>query len=85
MTSAPLFLVGGGRDADALVAAHAGLADALDGRPLLCLVADDGEGIDADRWAGMLADAGVTAERSSWPLRPANSLRAVGVSESDSQ
>lgn len=61
MTSAPLFLVGGGRDADALVAAHAGLADALDGRPLLCLVADDGEGIDADRWAGMLADAGVTA------------------------
>lgn len=54
-----VFLIGGGRDEEALVAAHAGLAAALAGGALLCLVADDGEGIDARRWHDMLADAGV--------------------------
>jgi cyanophycinase len=54
-----VFLIGGGRDEEALVDAHAGLADALAGGTLLCLVADDGEGIDEGRWRGMLADAGV--------------------------
>ncbi len=59
MNQAEVFLIGGGRDEEALVAAHAGLAAALGGGALLCLVADDGEGIDAGRWRGMLADAGV--------------------------
>lgn len=59
MRQAEVFLIGGGRDEEALVAAHAGLAAALGGGALLCLVADDGEGIDAGRWRGMLADAGV--------------------------
>jgi cyanophycinase len=54
-----LFLIGGGRDEEGLVAAHAGLGDALAGGALLCLVADDGEGIDAARWRGMLTNAGV--------------------------
>ena len=56
-----VFLVGGGRDEEALVDAHAGLAAALGGGVLLCLVADDGEGIDEGRWRGMLGDAGVVA------------------------
>ena len=59
MHQADVFLIGGGRDEEALVAAHAGLAAALAGGSVLCLVADGGEGIDAGRWRDMLADAGV--------------------------
>jgi hypothetical protein len=56
---AEVFLIGGGRGEEALADAHAGLAAALEGGVLLCLVADDGEGIDEGRWRGMLGDAGV--------------------------
>ncbi len=59
MRRAEVFLIGGGRDEAALAAAHEGLAAALSGGSLLCLVADEGEGIDAGRWHAMLADAGV--------------------------
>ena len=57
----PVFLVGGGRNLDAQAAAHAGLADALAGGAMLCLVADEGEGIDVGRWRALLAAAGVSA------------------------
>ncbi len=75
MQQGEVFLIGGGRDDEALVAAHAGLADALGGAALLCLVADEGEGIDAGRWRDMLTDAGVvnsevvriTGDRSPTP------------------
>lgn len=56
-----VFLIGGGRDREALAAAHAGLADALGERTLLCVAADDGDGIDTDRWRGILNDAGVSS------------------------
>ncbi len=56
-----VFLVGGGRDRDALTAAHAGLAEAIGEGSLLCVAADDGDGIDADRWGGILTDAGVSS------------------------
>lgn len=61
MHHAEVFLIGGGREEEALVDAHAGLAAALGGGALLCLVADDGEGMDEGRWRGMLGDAGVVA------------------------
>lgn len=51
-------LVGGGRDEAGVRRALAPFVQALDGGDVVCVVADEGDGVDRDRWSGVLADAG---------------------------
>ena len=48
----PAFLIGGGRDEAAVLAAHRPFAAALGPGPVLCLVLDEGEETDPGRWEG---------------------------------
>lgn len=50
-------LVGGGRDEGRVREALAPFVGALSDGEVVCVVADDGEGVDLDRWSGVLADA----------------------------
>lgn len=50
-------LVGGGRDETRVREALTPFVEAVDGGEVACVVADDGDGVDLDRWAGVLADA----------------------------
>ncbi|TQK69117.1 peptidase S51 [Nocardioides sp. SLBN-35] len=50
-------LVGGGRDETQVRALLAPFVAALAGGEAACVVVDDGEGVDLDRWRGVLADA----------------------------
>jgi cyanophycinase len=81
--SAPVFLIGGGREAPAVLAAHRPFTAALRaGAPVACVVLDEGDETDPARWEGNLRDAGaddvrmliVSAER---PLAPED-LDGVG-------
>jgi cyanophycinase len=61
---APAFLIGGGRDDPAVLASHRPFAAALtEPGPVVCLVLDEGEDTDPDRWAGNLRAAGVADVR----------------------
>ena len=51
-------LVGGGRDEARAREALRPFVEAVDGGEVACVVADEGDGIDADRWRGLLAEAG---------------------------
>ena len=55
---APVFLIGGGRDGDAVRASHAGFVRAAAGGPIVALVLDDGDDTDPERWTGALRHAG---------------------------
>src|SRR4051794_7340686 len=68
------FLIGGGRDPEGARAAHAPFAAAAGGRPVVVYALDEGEGIDAARWQGQLADAGAADARviAVSPARPAD-------------
>jgi cyanophycinase len=57
---APVFLIGGGRDADAVRASHAGFVRAAGGGPIAALVLDEGADTDPDRWTEALRLAGAT-------------------------
>jgi cyanophycinase len=59
----PAFLIGGGRDEAAVLAAHRPFAAALGTGPVLCLVLDEDEDTDPDRWAGNLRSAGAADVR----------------------
>lgn len=50
-------LVGGGRDEAQVRALLAPFVAELAGGEAACVVVDDGEGVDLDRWHGLLADA----------------------------
>jgi cyanophycinase len=53
------FLIGGGRDAAGVLAAHRPFIIALGDRPVVtCLVLDEGDETDPDRWEGNLRAAG---------------------------
>ncbi len=56
--SRSIFLIGGGRDADSVAASHRPFVTATGGGPIVGLVVDEGDGIDADRWIGTLRSAG---------------------------
>ena len=45
------FLIGGGRDPEGVAASHRPFAEAAGGGPIACLVADEGDGVDAARWS----------------------------------
>jgi cyanophycinase len=57
MSSGP-FLIGGGREPEQVLPAHRPFVAACAGGPIACLIADEGEGVDADRWRTTLVDAG---------------------------
>ena len=78
------FLIGGGRDPRGVAASHRPLVEAAGGGPIACLVADEGDGIDAERWAGGLraagaADVQVVALSASRPARAADVAGAAAV------
>jgi cyanophycinase len=52
-----VFLIGGGRDPDGIVASHAPFVAACNSGPIACLILEAG---DADRFAGQLRDAGAS-------------------------
>lgn len=54
----PVFLIGGGRDDDAIRASHAGFVRAAAGGPIVALVLDDGSDTDPERWTAALRLAG---------------------------
>jgi cyanophycinase len=58
---APVFLIGGGRDDEAVRASHAGFVRAAGGGPIVAIVLDEGEDTDGRRWTGALALAGAAA------------------------
>jgi cyanophycinase len=61
MSSGP-FLIGGGREPEQVLPAHRPFVNACAGGPIACLIADEGEGVDTERWRGMLVDAGAADE-----------------------
>ncbi|HWI42393.1 MAG TPA: hypothetical protein VNS81_02160 [Nocardioides sp.] len=50
-------LVGGGRDEALVRKALAPFIEAVAGGEVVCVVADEGDGVDLDRWRGVLRDA----------------------------
>ena len=78
------FLIGGGRDPEGVRASHRPLVEAAGAGPIACLVADEGDGVDAERWAGGLraagaADVQVVALSASRPVRAADVAGAAAV------
>jgi cyanophycinase len=61
MTSSP-FLIGGGREPEQLLPAHRPFVAACAGGPIACLIADEGDGVDTERWRSTLVDAGAADE-----------------------
>jgi cyanophycinase len=64
MPMPPVFLIGGGRGDDAVRASHAPFVAAVEGRPIVTLVLDEGEDTDVDRWTSALTLAGATDVRA---------------------
>jgi cyanophycinase len=69
---APVFLIGGGRDDDAVRASHTDFVRAAGSGPIVAVVLDEGEATDPDRWTGALRRSGATAARAVIvsPARP---------------
>jgi cyanophycinase len=75
-------LVGGGRDEQKVRDALVPFVQALQGGEVVCVVVNDGDGVDLDRWSGVLSDASsvrhvVLAEGR--PLRAEDLAGAAGV------
>jgi cyanophycinase len=79
-----VFLIGGGRDDDAVLASHRPFAAAVGDGPVACVVLDEGDDTDPERWEGNLRAAGagdvrmlvVSAER---PLSSDDLAGVAGV------
>ena len=69
---APAFLIGGGRDDDAVRASHAGFVRAAGGGPIVAIVLDEAEDTDPERWTDALRLSGAAAARAVVvsPARP---------------
>jgi cyanophycinase len=65
--SASVFLIGGGRDAEGVVASHRPFAEAVrraGGGPVVVLVLDEGQDTDPGRWTGGLSSVGAPEARA---------------------
>jgi len=60
----PAFLIGGGRDDDAVRASHSGFVRAAGGGPIVAIVLDETEETDTERWTDALRLSGATAARA---------------------
>src|SRR4051812_16018450 len=81
---APAFLIGGGRDDDAVRASHGGFVRATGGGAIAALVLDEGGDTDPARWMEALRLAGATEAHAvvvapDRPPRAADLARAAGV------
>jgi cyanophycinase len=74
----PVFLIGGGRDDDAVRASHAGFVRAAGGGPIVAIVLDEGGDTDPERWTGALRLAGA-ADARALVVSPARPPRAADV------
>lgn len=75
-------LVGGGRDAALVREVLRPFVAALDGGEAACVIADEGDGVDLERWTGVLADcSGVrpVVVSEGRPLTPADIADCAGV------
>ena len=61
---APVFLIGGGADPDAVRASHEPFVAAAGGGPIVVFVLDEAEHTDVDRWLGALRLAGADDVRA---------------------
>ena len=77
---APVFLIGGGRDDDAVRASHAGFVRAAGGGPIVAIVLEEGERTDPERWTGALRLAGA-AEARALVVSPARPPRADDLAD----
>jgi cyanophycinase len=59
-----VYLIGGGRDEDAVRASHAPFVRAVGERAIVALVLDEGDDTDVDRWTGALTAAGAADVRA---------------------
>ena len=57
------FLIGGGREPGQVLPTHRPFVDACAGGPIVALVADDGEGVDEERWHEALTESGAEQPR----------------------
>jgi cyanophycinase len=86
MSSGP-FLIGGGREPEQLLPTHRPFLAACAGGPIVCLVADEGDGIDAERWRSALRDSAdgappeveVVVLSAGRPLADADVAGAAGI------
>jgi cyanophycinase len=78
---APVFLIGGGRDDDAVRASHAGFVRATGGGPIAAIVLDEGDATDPARWTDALRLAGATDVRAIVvsPERPPSPEQVAGA------
>jgi cyanophycinase len=76
-----VFLIGGGRDAPAVLAGHRPFAVLTGGGPVACVVLDEGDETDPDRWERNLRDAGVADVRMLVvsPSRPVTAADLAGI------
>jgi cyanophycinase len=75
-------LVGGGRDEGKVRAALAPFVEALAGGEVVCVVADEGDGVDLPRWQGVLAEAASVRPvvvKDGRPLNASDLAGAAGV------
>src|SRR4051812_48299206 len=80
----PVFLIGGGRDDDAVRASHAGFVRTAGGGEIVAIVLDEGDDTDPERWTGALRLAGAADPRAlvvspARPPRAADLAGAAGV------
>jgi cyanophycinase len=78
------FLIGGGREPQTVLPTHRPFVGACDGGPIVVLAADDGDGIDEDRWRDALVESGAVEPRlvvlsRERPLRDEDLEGATGV------
>jgi cyanophycinase len=76
------FLIGGGREPEQVLPTHRPFVAACGGGPIACVMADEGDGVDAERWTVALAGAAevrpvvISARR---PIADADVAGAAGV------
>jgi cyanophycinase len=81
MSSGP-FLIGGGREPEQVLPTHRPFVDACGGGPIALVMADEGDGVDVERWSAALD--GATAVRpvvleAGRPITAADVNGAAGV------
>jgi cyanophycinase len=78
------FLIGGGREPEQVLPTHRPFVAACGPGPIAVLVADEGDGVDEERWRSALVDSGAEEVRSvvlsaGRPVADADVAGAVGV------
>jgi cyanophycinase len=82
MSSAGPFLIGGGREPEQVLPTHRPFLDACGGGPIACLMVDDGDGVDVERWTASLdgeADVRPVVLRAGRPIVADDVAGAAGV------